>query len=152
MNTLLLAVASLVDANTGQDHTHRMIGNSHAQVSSHIEHGRTIRSKSVTGLFSKISDLIARFVEHAKINEQDRRSIEKLSHMSEHMLRDIGLSYGDVKSLSSGQISLDDLAARRVSDQSEVRHLSSIRRTVVNDSIREIESANDDEVELAKCC
>ena len=152
MKLLSLAVASIVDANTNQGYTSQFIGHSSAQVADHIERGRTIRSKSVAGLFSKLSNSVAKFIEKSKARAIEQRGIEQLSRMNGHLLRDLGLTSNDVDNLHSGLISLDDLEARRTSNRDIVKGLSQVRKTTVDASIREIESANEDGIELAKCC
>ena len=151
MKLLALAVASIVDANTNQGYTRQIIGSSQARVVDHIERGRHIRSKSIADLFGKISSAVSTFIEHAKARAENRKAVEQLLRMNDHMLRDIGLNYNDVKSLDSGLISLDDLAERRQSNQASAKSMSRIRKSTLDSSIREIESANEDCFELAKC-
>jgi uncharacterized protein YjiS (DUF1127 family) len=151
MKLLALAVASIVDANTNQGYTRQYIGHSSAQVADHIERGRKIRSKSVVGLFTKLSGLLSKVVENAKAKAKNQKGVEQLLRMNQHQLRDIGLNYGDVESLRSGQLSLDDLAARRQSDRVPTKSMSGIGKTTINASIRKIESANQDCFEHAKC-
>ena len=152
MKLLALAVASSVDANTNQGYTSQFIGHSSTKVADHIERGRKIRSKSVVGLFSKLSSAVSRFIENSKAKAEKQRAVAQLSRMNEHLLRDIGLISNDVENLSSGLISLDDLSARRVANRTPVKALSRAGKTTVDASIRKIESANEDAFGLAKCC
>ena len=152
MKLLSLAVASIVDANTSQGYTSQFIGHSSAQVADHIERGRTIRSKSVAGLFSKLSSSVSRFIERVKAGTEKRRAVAQLSRMNVHLLRDIGLTINDVENLSSGLISLDDLTARRTANRTVVKAISRAGKTTVDANIREIESANEEGFGLAKCC
>ncbi len=152
MKLISLAVASIVDANTNQGYTNQHFGHSPTKVADHIERGREIRSKSVIGLFSKLASAISQLVESTKAKAEERRAVEQLSGMNAHLLRDIGLTSNDVENLSSGLISLDDLTARRTENLTVVKALPRFGKTTVDASIREIESANEDGFELAKCC
>jgi len=152
MKSLLLAVASIVDANTNQGYTSQFIGHSSAQVADHIERGGKIRSKSFKDLLGRLANSVTRLIENTKTRVAQQRATEQLSQLNEHLLDDIGLNFNDVKNLSSGLITMDELATQRTSNQSQVKQLPSVRQTAVNNSIREIESANEDSYGLAKCC
>jgi uncharacterized protein YjiS (DUF1127 family) len=151
MKLLSLAVAGIVDANSNQDHTRQFVEYSPAQVSSHIERGRKIRSQSVVGLFDQLMSAVSAFVESARTRAEERKTRKALSVMSEHLLRDIGLTNNDIENLNTGLVSLDDLSVRRIEKQLAQQTLSGAETTSIKTFILDIDCANDESFELAKC-
>jgi len=150
MKLLSLAIASLVDANTNQGYTRQYLESSE-EVAGHVQRARSNRSRVILSLFSKISDALRGFVERSRARAENRQAVEQLLRMNEHMLLDIGLTHSDVKSVDAGLISLDELSERRQANHSVIKSISSAQRTSVDNSVRKIESSNDDCFEFAKC-
>jgi uncharacterized protein YjiS (DUF1127 family) len=154
MKLFNLAIASIVDANTGTGVNQRFIEQFGSKNSSYEQFGREIRAKSILGLVGKIKSALIQYIADSKAKDQERRSVEEVSQMSASMLKDVGLTQNDADDLHLGLISLDTLNARRDQNrnQREAR-LSRLSRSSkqVNVSGSDHESANQENYEMKKC-
>ena len=153
MKLFNLAIASIVDANTGNGISRQFIDQSGSKDSGHLQYGREIRAKSVLGVLAKIKSAVRQFVDDSKVAARARHHNEALSQLSDHILKDIGLTFVDVQDLKSGQITLEDLNARRDQYRDQAarsnRLVQSTKR--VSSQVVDIDSANQAHYEVAKC-
>ena len=131
MKHLPFAIASIVDANTGFGLSH---GGGKIDHCAAEQHARAVRAKSIIGLFAAIKQRISIAVEAHKERAQARRDLLKTLNLSDHMLKDIGLTRGDLASVQYGVVTLQQLdaermASRQVTDQHVI---TSIRVEKVN--------------------
>ena len=112
MNTFQFAIASVVDANTGQG-LPKVAGQIDYGVLT--RHGREIRAKSLLEMLrtigSRISSISARFTEYRR----QRRAIRDLAALNDHLLEDMGFHRGDIIALQMGLVDLDELRERNES-------------------------------------
>ena len=153
MKLFNFAIASIVDANTGNGISRQFIDQSGSKDSGHLQYSREIRAKSVLGVLAKIKSAVKQFVDDSREAARARRNNEALSQLSEHILKDIGLTFVDIQDLKSGQITLEGLNARRDQDRDQsARSLRLLQSTkLVNSQVVDIDSANQAHFETAKC-
>ena len=112
-----LAIASIVDANTA----HGLPQNSPEidyQVVCHRAH--VIRSRSFTYALGRIGKTIVDRLKARYGSREQRRNMNSLSRLNDHMLDDIGLVRGDIIAAQTGQISLAQLEAQRTKDRGNI--------------------------------
>jgi len=109
MKHFQLAIASIVDANTGYgiDRSDR------TDYRQEERHSHVIRSKSVHALLGAIAGMLRNAVANYRERARERRAIADLTAMNEHFLKDIGLTRGDIVAVRLGQTSLEELNADR---------------------------------------
>jgi uncharacterized protein YjiS (DUF1127 family) len=153
MNLINFAIASIVDANTGNGISRQFIDQSGSKDSGHLQYGREIRDKSVLGVLAKIKSAVKQFVDDSRVAARARRNNEAISNLSEHLLKDIGLTFVDIQDLKSGQTTLEGLNARRIQYRDQAarsnRLVQSTKR--VSSQVVDIDSANQYQYEVAKC-
>ena len=126
MKHFSFAIASIVDANTGfgLSHSGRKIDYRVAE-----RHGLAIRAKSIIALFGAIKQRIGVAVEAYRVRAQARRDLQKLRNLSDRMLKDIGLTRGDLASVQYGAVTLKQLdAERKASHQVAGQHVTTSTR------------------------
>ena len=114
MKSIQFAIASIVDANTG----HGLPQNTREidyQAVSHRAH--VIRSRSFTHSLARIGKTLVDGLKAYYSGREQRRSIDSLSRLNDHMLDDIGLVRGDIIAVQAGQISLAQLEAQRTTER-----------------------------------
>ncbi len=147
MNYFQFGIASIVDAHTGFGLSHRG-GKIDYRAAEH--HGRAIRAKSIIALFGVIKQRIGAAVDAYKVKAQARRDLQKLLNLNDHMLKDIGLTRGDLASVQYGGVTLEQLdAERRASRQVAVQRISSAGR--VEKAAQLQEAVNQERYAEAKC-
>jgi uncharacterized protein YjiS (DUF1127 family) len=112
MKLIQLGIASIVDTNTGNGFPHYAggIGIDYATAKNHAH---KIRSRSVITLLQQFREMISSTLQSLQQRHEQRRDIERLTRLNDHMLEDIGLTRGDVSAAQLGQIDLSQLGARR---------------------------------------
>ncbi|MFT5502585.1 MAG: hypothetical protein ACI845_002800 [Gammaproteobacteria bacterium] len=90
------------------------------------------------------------FIERARILAEERKTLKALSFLSEHLLRDIGLTKSDLENLNSGIISL---ATFRFDEKKQIvqQTISGTGTMTIDTRILNIECANGDSFEPGKC-
>ena len=139
MKLLQFAVASIVDANTdhGLVHTGGSIDYLAAE-----RHGRAIRAKSVASLISVIRDRISNAISTYKVRALQRRGLSELSRLDDRLLKDIGLTRGDLIAVELGHATLEDLAPqRRAGNVAETLNLTVPNQ--VNEQDQDINAVNE---------
>jgi len=106
MNMFQFAIASIVDANTGNGLVHT---GGRPDYGSLEKRGRRIRSQSVLDLAQAIRIGIADFLDGRRARAQERRDLNRLLSLNDHLLEDIGLQRNDLYLVQSGVIELKDL-------------------------------------------
>ena len=130
MNYFQFAIASIVDANTGNGLVHSGNRIDYAAAASH---GREIRSKSIVALFGLAKHRLSKAIASIRERQAGKRNLRRLAALNDHILEDIGISRGDVIALQMGQIDLRQLEARRVKNRSATRfHRARTIRSVEN--------------------
>jgi uncharacterized protein YjiS (DUF1127 family) len=124
MKLLQFAVASIVDANTGNGLAHN---EGRIDYATAAQHARTIRSKSITALYSLFKDKLDNAFSSYRERALKQRQLADLAQLDDHLLKDIGLSRGDVFAVQLGQVTLEKLKAqRRSGSQDELPGLTTI--------------------------
>ena len=109
MNLFTFAISSIVDTNTGYLSANKQF----IDVDKAASHAREIRAESGNGVFTAIRSAIASLLERRRQRVQERRGLNALLRMNDHMLGDIGLTRGDLVAVEMGSITLQDLQAER---------------------------------------
>jgi uncharacterized protein YjiS (DUF1127 family) len=147
MKHLPFAIASIVDANTGFGLSH---GGGKIDYRAAEQHARAIRAKSIIGLFAAIKQRIGIAIEAYRVRAQARRDLLTMLNLSDRMLKDIGLTRGDLASIQYGVVTLKQLdAERKALRQVTNQHVTtSIRVEKVNQAQ---EAVNQELYAEAKC-
>ncbi len=152
MSLFNLAIASIVDANTGNGINHNFIKQFASVTPEYEQRTREIRANSVMAVIGKIKASFKQYIEDSRARAQDRHGTEQVLQMSDHLLKDIGLTPADLHGLRSGQITLKKLSARRESNRNQAfAEQPGQSSSSVNGKLRGIQSANQEYFELKKC-
>ena len=115
MNYFHFAIASIVDANTGHGLLHNTDRIDYATAA---KHGRKIRAKSIVALFGQVKSRLSTAIAAIRNHQVQTRNLHHLAQLNDHILKDIGISRGDVIALQMGQLDLGQLEARRADNRS----------------------------------
>ena len=140
MKLLNLAVASIVDVNTGNGLNRDFIDPFGSYHSAHQRRAHKIRSRSFLDLVAKIKNSVQRYFEDSKTKARNRQVIKDLRQLDDRNLKDIGLSRGDLYGIDDGSTDLETLNARR-NRSADTHKLSQVSGNV-GTGVRSIESAN----------
>ena len=147
MKILQLAVASIVDANTGYGLAH---SGGRIDYSAQARHGRTIRAKSIVALYGLLKEQLSKSISSYHEHVKQRRQFAVLGQLDDHLLRDIGLSRGDLIAAELGQVNLQQLDAERHNGkQNELPDLTTADR--VDPLTRQLSAINEAVYAEAKC-
>jgi uncharacterized protein YjiS (DUF1127 family) len=149
MKLLNLAIASIVDANTGNGLNRDFIDPFGSYHSTHQRRAHEIRSRSFLDLVAKIKTSAQHYIEDSKTKARNRQAIKDLAQMDDRFLKDIGLSRADLYDIDYGSTDLETLNARR--NSSAHTHKLSQVASNVGTGVRSIESANQELYEAKKC-
>ena len=126
MKLLQIAVASIVDANTGYGLAH---SGGRIDYSAQARNGRSIRAKSIMALYGLVKEQLSKSISSYHEHVKQRRQLALLGQLNDNLLRDIGLSRGDLIAAELGQVNLPQLdAERRNSKQNELPELTTADR------------------------
>ena len=112
MKLFQLAVASIVDANTGYGLSHN---GSRIDYHAQMKHGRSIRARSIVALYGRLKEQLSKAISRYRAHLKQRRQLALLGQLSDHQLRDIGFSREDMIAVELGQVTLQQLDAKRTS-------------------------------------
>jgi uncharacterized protein YjiS (DUF1127 family) len=146
MSVLQFAVASLVDANTGNELVHR---DGKIDYAAAEQRGRVIRSNSVRSLFASIKRQVAELVENHREGARQRRELNVLLRLNDYHLRDIGLTRGDLFAAEMGQVTLAELDAHRNKQQTDKASLANVEQ--IGLAAGDLTVANEAFYDEAKC-
>ena len=145
MKLFQFAVASIVDANTGYGFTHNL---DKIDYDAEIVNSRNIRSQSIVNMLGLVVQRVANSVDRYKDRLQQRRNLNQLYRLNDHLLRDIGLTTGDLNSVSEGQISVDQLNSNRRDNLIEEGRQTTVQTIAVNQILQ---ASNQDSFSEVKC-
>ena len=152
MKTLNLAIASLVDANTGNGVNRRFIEQFASVSSDYEQRGREIRAKSILAALAKIKASFKQYIEDSRVRAKDKADTRAVLEMGDHQLNDLGLNRADLYDLRAGQITLGALEGRRELNRIQASgNLRNEASNSVEDTVRNIESANQENYGSKKC-
>ena len=143
-----IAVASIVDANTGNGINQKFVDQFASNDAAHERHAREIRSNAFITLWAKIKSSAKAYIERSIVAAQERENVRAISSMSEHLQKDIGLIQIDMDDLRSGLITLNSLNARR--EQNLNQELTALTRPA-SSNVQELITINQESDELKKC-
>jgi uncharacterized protein YjiS (DUF1127 family) len=126
MNTFQFAIASIVDANTGNGLVHNGGKIDYAAAASR---GNRIRAKTIITLFGLASRRLSKAIASIRERRAEKRRISQLARLNDHILEDIGISRGDVVALRLGQIDFEQLETRRDQNRSAAARLQPVATT-----------------------
>ncbi len=152
MKLFNLAIASMVDANTGHGVNRNFIERFASTTTNYQQRAHEIRANFIITIFGNIKSSVTQYFKDSNARAQDRKDTEAILQMSDQILDDIGLSHADLYELRSGQITLDALGSRRELRRNEAldNQLSQSSGSV-SSNLRNIQSANQALFELKKC-
>jgi uncharacterized protein YjiS (DUF1127 family) len=147
MKLFQFAVASIVDANTGNGlvHTGGRIDYAAAE-----HRGRTIRAKTVAAVLSLIKGQISNAISTYKVRARQRRGLSQLSRLDNRLLKDIGLTRGDLIAVELGHATLEDLAPQHRAGN-VVEALNLIVPNQMNEQDLDIDAVNETYYVEQKC-
>ena len=153
MKLINLGIASIVDANTGNGIIRQFTGQSGSKDSDYEKSAREIRAKFLLGVLAKIKSAFKQYLDESRAVARARRNTAEVSQLSEHILKDIGLTFVDIQDLKSGQITLEGLNARRSQYRDQVASIIRLDHSLKQIGTRalDLESANQAQYEIAKC-
>jgi len=149
MKLFSLAVASIVDANTGNGLSRDFINQFSSDHSAHEQYAHEIRSRSFLDVIAKIKTSVQRYIENSKAEARNRQAIKDLVQMDDRFLKDIGLSRDDLYDIDQGLTSLKALNTGR--NRGADTHKPIQVPGKVSTGVRNIESANQAPYETRKC-
>lgn len=147
MKLLQFAVASIVDANTGQGLVHD-VRNIHS--ADHISNGRTIRARSILDTLKLIKDQLAGSVSSLRAHIRSQGQLAVLARLDDHLLRDIGISREDIYAAQSGLISMEQFKAKR-DKTNRYSGLEVVRDSQPDTKLLQSEAINEAVFSEAKC-
>ncbi len=147
MKLLQFAIESIIDAHPSQsliDNTGRI------DYVAAERRGRVLRAHSASTLISKGKSLLDKAISAYRERTRHAKALKALAPLSDHLLRDIGISRGDLMALKDGQIKLDELGARRYVERSE-NTPAQTKSARTDPQVQEISPANEASYLTAKC-
>ena len=138
MKLLQFAVASIVDANTdhGLVHSGGSIDYSAAE-----RHGRTIRANTVASLISLFKGRISSAISTHRARALKRRGLADLLRLNDRLLKDIGLTRGDLVAVKLGHTTLAELSPLRRAGVDDTLNLTV--PVQVNEQLQNINAVNE---------
>ena len=146
MSILQFAVASLVDANTGNGLVHHEGRINYAAAE---QRGRVIRANSVKSLFAAIKTQAGTLLANYRERTRQRRELNALLQLNDYHLRDIGLTRGDLFAVEMGQVTLAQLDAHR--NKQFIAKTSPAKVDQINLQTENLTVANESFYDEAKC-
>ena len=144
MKLLQFAVASIVDANTGQGLAHEV---NHYGYAASARNGRVIRAKSIAALYRQIKVRVGNAISGYREHANRQRQNAALAKLDDRLLKDIGLSREDIYALQSGAVSIKQVEATRFN-----HHQSRVLETTrVDPQALQLDAANETLYAGAKC-
>lgn len=145
-----IAVASIVDANTGNGINQNFVDQFASNDADYERQAREVRSNTFIALLSKIKSSVGAYIDRSIAAARERDNIRAISSMSEHLQKDIGLTHIDIEDLRWGAISLDELSDRRKQNLDQRPGLTT-GNDLANSSIQELAGIDQDSFKLGKC-
>jgi uncharacterized protein YjiS (DUF1127 family) len=147
MKSLQFAVASIVDANTGQGLAHN---GGRIDYAAAAQHGRTIRAKSIIALYRLIKAQLGKAFSNYRERAAQRHQLADLAQLDDRLLKDIGLSRGDMIAVELGQVTLQQLDAQHRNDyRNELPNLTTASQ--IGEQTLKLDAVNQAVYAEAKC-
>lgn len=147
MKLLQFAVASIVDANTGNGLVH---GGGRIDYAAAEQRGRAIRANTVAALISLIRGQISNAISTYKERARQRRGLSELSRLDDRLLKDIGITRGDLVTVELGHTTLAELSPLHRTDKvTETLNLAVPNQTIESD--QDIDAVNETYFVEQKC-
>ena len=108
MKLLNFAIASIVDSNT-----HYLNRGGSLDYNTAVRHGREIRGKSVVSSLKALTQTLRRAYLRYRSRMIEKQEVNRLLHLNDSLLRDIGISREELLSVHFGMKSLAELQAQR---------------------------------------
>ena len=147
MKLFQYAVASIVDANTGNGLLHH--GNA-------IDYGalerrsRRIRSRSITDLLALVKARLVAAIADYRAGLKQRRDLRTLQKLNDHLLQDMGLTRADLYSVEMGATSLAEMTSSRFAARRD--HQLESNRLVGSEGVDQVlDASNEALFEQKKC-
>ena len=147
MKLFQYAVASIVDANTGNGLLHHANAYDYGALE---QRGREIRSRSITDLLALIKERLVAAIAVYRDGLKQRRDLRALQKLNDHLLQDMGLTRAELYSVELGATTLAELASRRAVASSD-RQPGSDRLLRSEPVARELDASNEALFEQKKC-
>jgi len=139
MKLLQFAVASIVDANTGYGLVH---SGGRIDYPAAERHGRTIRARTIASLVNLIKDRVSNAISTHSARALQRRGLAELGRLDDRLLKDIGLTRGDLVAVELGHTTLAELAPlRRASKVDKTLNLTVPEQ--VTEQVQDINAVNE---------
>lgn len=147
MKLFQLAVASIVDANTGYGLPYK--GGS-IDFPAQAQHGRSIRARSVAALYARIKEQLNKAISRYRTHVKQRRQLALLGRLNDHLLIDIGLSREDINAVELGLVTLQQLDEKRTNGKRhELKSLPTADR--VDQHTLQLSAINEADYANARC-
>ena len=147
MNSLIFAVASVVDATTGQQLSAVERERFNQDYRSATSHGRKVRSQTIARLIGKMKSKFLNIIGELREYDQRRKAFKQLSGLNEHLLQDIGLNKNDITLIRRGKMNLKSI--QQQSSQADL--LTPVSAKPANFKDLGFEAANEAEEVKAHC-
>ena len=129
MKLVQYAISSIVDANTGYLQE-RNVRNINYQLETDRAH--RIRARSLSAWITAVGGLFSGSVNLLRDYLKRREALARLSHLDDHLLRDIGLTREDVIAAENGEINADDFLAISRAEINKPDKLINARQIKIN--------------------
>lgn len=143
MNLIVNAVASIVDA-----HTHYLDAAGQPDYRERVQHGRSIRAHSVLSSLGAVRSWLGNAVDNYRSRAEEKREINHLLDLNDHLLADIGLSRGDLLAAKYGAVSLAEL---QDSSQAKSRSSAKLRSGKLGSRVTRAKAANESVFGVPEC-
>lgn len=147
MNSLIFAVASIVDTTTGQQLSTVDRERFNRDYGSAASHGRKIRSQTMARLIDKMKSNLANISEKFQQYNRRQKEVKQLSALNQHLLQDIGLNKKDIYLISRGKMTLESIQTQK----SQADLLTPVSAKPANFKDLGFEAANEAEEVKAHC-
>ncbi len=153
MKLLNFAIASMVEANTGNGVNRDFGAQFLSNDSSYEQIGGELHATSFVGVPGKIKSAFKLLIENYKARASEIRDTKKIVQMSHHMLNDIGLTFEDLQDLESRRITLKALGTLRNQHHYEAASNDRLNQTSnrVCSKVINVDSANQTQYQITKC-
>ena len=153
MKLLNFAIATMIDANTRTGVNHDFDSQFQSKRSNYDQYVMDIRDTSLLDILGKIKRALNRYINNYKTRAREIGDTRAIVQLSNHMLKDIGLTLEDLQDLESGRITLHALSALRgqhhkaaVADDLLLQASNQFRSDMLK-----AESANQTQYQIPKC-
>lgn len=149
MKLLQLAIAAVVDANTAAG-LERNLRRFHAAAAAEEERARERRTRHLAGTARKLGQWFRARLERYRQQAAYRRELRQLLQLDDRLLKDVGLTPGDLVSVQLGATTLEELNAQRESRR-RVRSLDPVSSLNDSQPVGWVKAPDEAAAAAAKC-